>query len=77
MRYNRLPPSPLQIFGGRAMEMSELETIERYKPRPSAVKMVETRKGKIETREGTTTDPDSEIHIDYIKVFENDQPYRL
>jgi hypothetical protein len=36
--------------------------------------MVETRKGKIETREGTTTEPDSEMHTDYSKVFENDQP---
>ena len=36
--------------------------------------MVETRKQKVETREGTTTEPDSEIHTDYSEDFEEDEP---
>jgi len=36
--------------------------------------MVETRKRKVETREGTTTEPDSEIHTDYSEDFEEDEP---
>jgi hypothetical protein len=36
--------------------------------------MVETRKQKVGTREGTTTEPDSEIHTDYSEDFEEDEP---
>jgi hypothetical protein len=36
--------------------------------------MVETRKQKVEIREGTTTEPDSEIHTDYSEDFEEDEP---
>jgi hypothetical protein len=36
--------------------------------------MVETRKQKVETREGTTTEPDPEIHTDYSEDFEEDEP---
>jgi hypothetical protein len=36
--------------------------------------MVETRKQKVETREGTTTELDSEIHTDYSEDFEEDEP---
>jgi hypothetical protein len=32
------------------------------------------RKQKVETREGTTTEPDSEIHTDYSEDFEEDEP---
>ena len=38
------------------------------------MKIVETRKGKIETREGTTTESDSEIHTDNSNIFEKDEP---
>ena len=38
--------------------------------------MVETGKRKVETREGTTTEPDSEIHTDYSEDFEEDEPDR-
>jgi hypothetical protein len=36
--------------------------------------MVEIRKQKVETREGTTTEPDSEIYTDYSADFEEDEP---
>jgi hypothetical protein len=36
--------------------------------------MVETRKRKDETRNGTTIEPDSEIHTDYSEDFEEDEP---